>query len=71
MGEDWVARCIKAAAAKHEIDPKASSVIENILRGDGGCRKLTGAEIAKAASDVLTAPHDEDSDGPAEVGSSK
>jgi hypothetical protein len=56
MGEDWVARCLKAAAAKHEIGPEASSVIEGILRDDGGCRKLTAAEITKAASDVLAAP---------------
>lgn len=71
MGEDWVARCLKAAAAKHEIDTETSSVIEKILRGDGGCRKLTGAEIAKAASDVLSPPHDQGSEDQSAAGPAK
>ena len=55
MEKDWVDRCMQAAAAKEQIKPEIAKSVELILRGNAGCRKLTGLEIATSASAILLA----------------
>lgn len=55
MEADWITRCLSAASKKQQVDPRAARCVEDMLRADGACRKLSPAESARVATSILDA----------------